>query len=389
MSNNSDKTEEQNRAQSQTFYSQEDVVDIWNLFKIVWDERRYIIYFAGAFFLLGLFHISFGPSDEYVSNSVLLEESSSGSSSPQRFLQQFGGVFGFNSSGSEGGSISSELYPFIIESASFQHELINEEIEFSEFDESITLKNYFNEIYEEPIRDKVYNLISTYTIYLPKELYDYIVNFSLFQEKKEVEEEIVEYDDRLLNLSSEESGAMSELTSRITLTIDGALITVETQLPDPEAAAMFNVLVIEKIQEYITEYKIEKAQSNLEFIQEQHERAKEQYESAQNELAEFLDQNLNLSSNVARVEEERLQNQVNRVFNIYNSIALDLEQAKLRLQEETPVFSIMQKSSLPTIPIGGSNRILFLFAILGAFFGLFYIFAKRIYNRILLEISSK
>ncbi|MDR9367343.1 MAG: hypothetical protein RI575_18560 [Balneolaceae bacterium] len=378
-----------NRDHHSTADRSEEVVDIWDLVAMIWTNRMYIVIFVIVLTVIGLFHVTYGPADQYVSNAVLLQETAGGGSNTQRLLQQFGGVFGFSSSGNgEAGRISAELYPFIISSAAFQYEIIYEEIDFSNFEEPLTPHEYFNEYYEKPIRDSVYELTSKYTIYLPYTFFDFVQSIS-FTEKQKDSVEVVEYDDRVLNLSGDEQSAMGELTERITLTIEGNLITVSTELPDPEAAAMLNVLVIEKIQEYVTEYQVEKARNNLEFIQRQYERAKEQYEEAQNELATFLDQNLNISSNVARVEEERLQNQTNMTYNIYNSVALELEQAELRLQEETPVFSVLQKSSLPTTSTGGSYQLIVVFSIVGAIIGLMYIFGVEIFRKMVSEVKSK
>lgn len=367
----------------------EEEVDIWDLVALVWRDRQYIIISVLLFFVIGFFHISYGPGSAYVSNSVLLQETSTDGGSTQRFLQQFGGAFGFSSSGSgEAGRISAELYPFIISSAAFQYEIIYEDIEFSRFDEPITLHEYFNEYYEKPIRDSVYELTRKYTIMLPFTFIDFLEGISFTENEKDTLE-IVEYDDRILSLSSDEQAAMAELTPRIILTVEGNLINISTELPDPEAAAMLNVLVIEKIQEYVTEYQIEKSRNTLEFIERQYERAKEQYQNAQNELATFLDQNVNISTNVARVEEERLQNQTNMTYNIYNSVALELEQAELRLQEETPVFSVLQKSSLPTTSVGSSYRLLAVFAIVGGIVGVMVIFGVGIFKKMLAEVKLK
>jgi uncharacterized protein involved in exopolysaccharide biosynthesis len=253
---------------------------------------------------------------------------------------------------------------------------------------------YFNDYYEAPLRSKVYDHILDYTLYLPFNIFDFIMNFSLFEEEEKQKstfenESIVEMDERIMRLSSDEERSMNALRARINLTMEGNLVTVETTMPDPKAAVMLNILVIEKIQEYVTEYQIEKARQDLEFIEKQHELAKERYETAQKELAEFRDENQNITSNVYLTEEERLVNQTNRTFNIYNTISSQLEQARLRLQEETPIFSILQKSSYPTGSSGPSSRVLLFFVILGGFVGIAYTFAEKIVQKIVMEVRAK
>ena len=388
------KLEEQNSKQvatenEKTTHSKEDVVDIWDLVKIVWDGRKIIVLFSILFAVLGVFHISSGPT-EYVSDSILLQETARETSTTERFLQNLGGNFGGFNQSSSGGGISPSLYPLIIESVDFQFDLMHKEVDFSRFDEPISFYEYFNNFYETPFREKVYNFVLNYTIYFPFRAFDWLINFSLFDEE-EVEQdevELIEIDERLLSLSSDERRPIGHLIERISLTMEGNLITVETRMPDRKAAAMLNVLVIEEIQDYITDYKIEKARQNVEFITRQKEEARKNYEEAQEALAEFRDQNINLQSNIAITQEERLTNQRNLTFNIYNSISAELEQAKLRLQEETPVFRIMQKSSLPSSSLGTSNRIIIVLMILGAFLGVAFIFGIKIYHKIDREVFS-
>ena len=364
-----------------------DEVDLWDLIRIIWNGKKFIIVFSLLFAAFGVFHVSYGPT-EYESDAVLLQESARETTAANRFLQSFGGGFGFPQS-SEPGRISPALYPTIISSANFQYDLIFEEIGFSAFNEPKTPHEFFNEHLETPLRDKVYSFIRAYTINFPFRVVDYIINFSLFEEEKEEADEdetIVEVDERLLVLSSGERRAMDQLRARINLSMDGNLITVTTRMPDRNAAAMLNVLVIERIQEYVTNYQIEKAKQNLEHIRRQKEQANQRYEEAQFALARFRDENINISTNIARTEEERLVNQRNLTFNIYNSLSVELEQAQLRLQEETPVFSVLQKSSLPTVSLGSSNRIVMIYLILGAFTGFAFVFGVKIYEKLIEEL---
>lgn len=371
--------------------SGEEEVDIWNLVRILWDGRKYVYLFTIAFLFLGLFHVSLGP-EEFVSDAVLLQESSGDQGGSQRFLQSLGS-FGFGSSSSGSGStgeLGPGMYPMIVQSIEFQRELISKPIEFSNYEEQITLLEYFEEHYEEPLRDKVYGFVRAYTIQLPFRIFDWIVNIKFFEEEKqEDEEDEEELDERVLALSSEEASTIGKVVPRIELVLEGNLITVNTTMPDRMSAAMLNVLVIEQIQEYVTEYKVEKARQNVEFTQSQLTIAEERYNQAQRELAEFRDQNINISSNVARTEEESLSNHRDRMFNIYNSLSVELEQARLRLQEETPVFSVMQKSSIPSRSLGTSNRIIVVFIILGGMFGFLFIFGRLIYGKLKSEVFEK
>src|SRR5690625_5702099 len=90
------------------------------------------------------------------------------------------------------------------------------------------------------------------------------------------------------------------------------------------------------------------------------------YEQADLELALFLDQNINLSTNVAETRVQYLQNQLNLRFNVYNSLAQEVEQARMSLEQQIPVFSVLEKSNLPSGPsTGSSNLVLILSIVIG------------------------
>ncbi|MCC5908769.1 MAG: hypothetical protein JJU13_21300 [Balneolaceae bacterium] len=368
-------------------------VDIWDLVRIVWNGRFIIVIIALLFAGAGAFHVSNGPT-EYVSDAVLLQEAEGQrTSSAERFLQNFGGTFGFSQTETSG-SLSVGMMTRILQSEVFLYEFIYEELEFDRFDEPMTIYEFFNNHYETPFRNEVYSFLRRYTIEFPGIALDYILNFKLFESEEEVEEveeveELIPIDERLLSFSSDQRRPISQLSSRISMSIDGNFVTVQTQMPDRKAAAMLNVLAIDRIQEYVVDYQLEKARQNLGFIRNQKEQAKERYEEAQTALAEFRDGNINLSTNIARTEEERLSNQRNLTFNIYNSIAVELEQAQLRLQEETPIFTVMQKSSLPTSSLGSSNRLVVVLFILGGIIGVALVFGVKIYTKIEEEVIRK
>ena len=102
------------------------------------------------------------------------------------------------------------------------------------------------------------------------------------------------------------------------------------------------------LQRYITEFKIEKARVDLEFIQQRYNEAKKSYQTIQQQLASFRDRHMNMSTSIAKTEEERLTNEYILVTGVYTELAKVLEQAKIHVKEETPVFTIIKPVSVPT-----------------------------------------
>jgi len=87
----------------------------------------------------------------------------------------------------------------------------------------------------------------------------------------------------------------------------------------------------------------------------------------------------------AMTKEEQLQFEFNIAFNIYNSMEQELEQAKIQLKKDTPIFTIMEKASIPLGPSKPNKPLIIIFSLfLGFFVGILF----SIY-RILLSLYIK
>lgn len=352
-----------------------DDINLFELIKVIWEGRKTIVITTLLCAFLGLFVFLFGAR-EYESNAILIQEQQQNISQTQRLAQQFGGLGNVNTEPE--GVIPPSLYPRIIESADFLLGVVVNEVEFETLELSTTPLIYFNEIYEPPLTEKSSKFLKNYTIGLPVTLYSGIRGLlSSSETETALSENIVEEDSRFLSLNSEQRRAISMMRARITLEQDGNLVTFKVNMPDAKAAAELNDFVINRIQDYVVSYRIEKYRQNLEYAEKQREDAKERYEQAQLELARFRDQNINITTNVARARQEELQNRRDVTFNVYNSLSQEVERARIRLQEETPVFNVLQRPSLPHRVASGSRLLLVLSVFLGVFLGIFLVIGQR------------
>ena len=149
-------------------------------------------------------------------------------------------------------------------------------------------------------------------------------------------------------------------------------------MPEPMAAAQLAQKAQNLLRIYITEYKIEKAKVNLNFIQGSYNDAKAEFENAQVSLAEVTDRNKNLKSGLPRIETDKIQTRYTITFNLFQESAKQLAQAKLQLKQDTPVFTIIQPVSVP-FEKSKPNRtlILFISLFLGGVFGIGIVFGRE------------
>jgi len=152
------------------------------------------------------------------------------------------------------------------------------------------------------------------------------------------------------SLSKEEDDCMKILANLVTLTVNDkeGYITLSASMPEPVAAAQLAYKVQVLLQKYVTEFKIEKARANLEFIEERYADAKSEFERKQEELAEFRDANRNFASAVAKTTEERLSNEYAVVLGVYSELAKQREQANIQVKEDTPIFAVVEPVTVPT-----------------------------------------
>jgi uncharacterized protein involved in exopolysaccharide biosynthesis len=136
----------------------------------------------------------------------------------------------------------------------------------------------------------------------------------------------------------------------------------------PEVSFQLSRIVVETLSEYLTRYKTEKARNNLEFIQERLIDSRAAFESVQISMAEFVDQSKGALTESARMYQQRLQSEYNVKFNVYNNLTEQAEQAKIKIQEDTPVLNVIQPPLYPNRPSAPNSMII---VIVSVFLGLF------------------
>ncbi len=378
---------------SKADHAGEDEIDLGELIQQVWMRRRTVLYTTLITFLLGIFVAAFSP-EEYKSSIVLLPQSDSPSGNVNLgFLRQFGGLAGLGVGASASGTISTTLYPDITQSTPFLLHMTEEEFYFSTLDTTVSLGQYFGEI-EKP---GVLDYAKRYTLGLPGQLISLPANLiSSFKNKPrrvlmdtaaQVNPQAkdtagVHLGSQPITITGKQLSVISELKSRITTNIEeNGTVKVEVEMPDPMVAATATEMAVKFLTNYVLEFRTEKAQQDLAFVEKQYNEKKERYNAAQQRLARFQDRNTNIFTQSAQIELERLNTENNLAFNLYQSLAQQLEQAKIKVQEETPIFKVLEPIQVP-LDISKPNRgmIITLSLFAGIFLGLGIIFLQILYT---------
>ena len=92
---------------------------------------------------------------------------------------------------------------------------------------------------------------------------------------------------------------------------------------------------------------IEKTKESYLFIEAQYNLKKEEFNRAQDSLAFFKEQNLNINSAFVENTLDRLQSYYNLTNSVYTELAKQLEQAKIEVNKNTPIFTVIDPVSVP------------------------------------------
>jgi len=325
----------------------EDEVNLIELVRVIWSKKYFIAKITGIFFLIGII-VAFTSKVEYKASCKLIHQSTE-SGMPN--LRGLGGLIGVNLQGlSQNDALNPELYPEIIQSTPFLDKLINTPVYFERLDTIISSYHYFTEFNKPSLID----YLLEYTVGLPGKFFK--------KDKNSILKDTI----RIKRYPGKEWALIKSYANRLSIDIDlpTGIISIEAELPDPVAAAMTTSHLVEELTKSVTTYKIEKAKFSLSFIQERFTEAEKAYAINLKQLAQFNDHNQNITTSMVQNEYQRIQNELNISFDIYKSLATQLEQAKIRVKEETPIFAEFEPVMVPVSKSKPKKRVI----IIGTFF---------------------
>ena len=214
------------------------------------------------------------------------------------------------------------------------------------------------------------NEVMTLNTYLDEETspwWSYVIGFpgmviggvkSLFTE----EDEIASFDKTsqgAIELSKKDSRKVATLKKKIAASVDKktSMTSISVTFQDPKVAAVVADSVVKKLQEYIIDYRTFKAKEDCIYLEKLFKERQQEYYVAQKKYADYLDSHDNLILQSVRAEQERLQNDMSLAYQVYSQVASQLQVARAKVQEEKPVFAVVEPAVVPLEPSGTSRKI--------------------------------
>ena len=328
---------EENKLNTTPQQPEEQEIDLIELAQKVWASRKLVFKACGYAVLVGLV-VAFSIPKEY-STSVTLAPETGGKSGGGSMgaLAAMAGISLGASSGED--ALSPELYPDIVSSTPFLIELFDVKVKDQKDKIDTTLYAYLDEYQRGPWWGAITSA--------PFKALGWVI--SLFKDK---EEEGVAAKTDPFRLTKDEAAIATALSKRISVSVDKktGVTTLSVTMQDPLISASLTDTVMRCLQNYITDYRTNKARHDLAFTEKLYKAAKDNYTAAQSKYASFVDANQNIILLSYRAEQERLQNEMNLAYNVYTQVAQQLQMAKAKVQEITPVYTVVQPASVPLRP---------------------------------------
>ncbi len=240
------------------------------------------------------------------------------------------------------------VYPDIIGSTDFIAGLFDVEVPYK--DDTITVYDFYLNHQKSPWWSAVTSLPGT------------VISWFKDDEAEQTETNVVDP----FRLTKEQYGIYKAISGAIRVDLDKKTLSITTMVKtqDPVVSAILSKSINNQLKKFVENYRTEKAKKNVEYYTVLYQEAKTDYLVSQRKYADYLDRNQGLISRKSQTESERLKNEANLNFQLYNSIAQQLQNAKAKVQLENPVLAEVVPPTVPLRPSGPSKKkiIAFFFA---------------------------
>lgn len=341
-------------------------IDLLILVQYLWVKRRRVLKTTVIFICIGLFFAVLLPKEYKASTTIVPATQGKNVGGNLGGLAAMAGI-NLGGMSSESG-ISPALYPQIIGSVPFQKELLKTLLNFEGQKLPITYEDYYTNYKSLSL----FGILKKYTIGLPGALI------------KRIKGEPVSLNGaqrtNLLTITYREQELIDQLLEQLSLEVNKkeGYVTLSVNMPEPLAAAELAQKAQELLQQYIINFKIKKSSEQLKFIKERYVEKEKEFKRAQQQLANFQDQNQFVNSALAKMSLMPLQTDYDLTYGVYLEMAKQLETQQIQVKEDTPVFTIIKPISVP-LKKSKPNRpmILILWTFLGVITGIGLVLCRK------------
>ena len=355
-------------------FESEDQIDIVALIAKVWKSKKLILKSILVFGVLGLL-VAISTSNQYTASSMFTPNYGN-KATENSGLKGLASLAGINLGSMEGGSnqLSPMLYGKVLESADFKNELLASPLK--NIEGVTSLREYF---VQEQQKTSFLGTIKG----LPSKI------IGLF--KSDNTERSFEVVDGISRISNEDFIFFKSIDDILTLSINdkGGFIEMISVSENPQIAAQVAKNGELILQNQIIAIKTKSSLELLNYLETQYAEKKKLLNQAQDRLSNFKDRNLNISRSSFSDNQTRLESELLTASSVFDNIVAQLEQVKLQVTKDTPVFSIIKPVVFPNEKSGPKRSlILVVWLFLGGILSVGFVLAKDPLMELIQHIKS-
>lgn len=355
---------------------EQDSIDIITLLKNLWNGKKIIVKTTIYFFVIGCVVALLSPV-VYTSQTTFVPQVSDDKIS-KGGLASFASLAGINLNQSDATNdsyLSPMLYSKLAESEEFSYDIIKEEITNLK-GEKLTIKEYLLSD-QSSFNFNIIGLIKKYTV-------------GLFINDKKIENK----NDILKNynyLSEEDFEIVNSFTGVYTIELneqDGYIIVKATD-KDAFISAQLVEKITKNLQSKIIKLRTTKIRERLGFSKEQYELKQSEFDLLQKKLADFKDSNKNISTASFMSELQKLETEFQLQKSILINLASEYNNNKIKLNKDTPIFSVIDEVSIPNLRSAPKRvSLVMTYVLIGFGASVVFIFCREPIRRLISEINE-
>ena len=164
----------------------------------------------------------------------------------------------------------------------------------------------------------------------------------------------------IFSMSKKQQDIAAKIKKNINCEIDQKTyaITISVKDQDPKICATIADSTRQHLQNFIIDYRTNKAKNDYAYYNNLCNKAKKEYEEARRKYASSSDANMDVSLTSVRSKIDDLENDMQLKYNIYSSMNTQKQAALAKIQEKTPAFTTLQSATVPIKPAGPKRMLM-------------------------------
>ena len=193
-------------------------------------------------------------------------------------------------------------------------------------------------------------------------------------------------------LTRRQAKVVSALSQSIIADVDKktGVTTVSVTMDDRMMAKQLADTVCSRLQAYVSDYRTKKATADYDFYSQLAEEARQNLVKAQAAYAASVDYDRSVILQSATAVKERLRNEAALANELYSQMVQQRELARARIQEERPVYAVVQPAVLPQRPINSRAKRVLIWGFIGGLLAVaWYGFGADFFKKMRTDVKER